>query len=249
MAAISLIITLLLAIISVILLSGRGAYFIAGYNTSRAEDKARYDEKKLCRFMGAGMLLITILLFIMTVFKGVLPSWFSTFFILATLADVIAMTYIANTKCYKNAEQMNENGKEHGKKTVNSKTSIGISVVILCITGVILFTGNINMDYGKETFTIKATYWADKEIAYHNIENLEYSENTVSGNRVGGFGSPRLQMGNFKNNELGTYTRYTYTKCNACVVLTVKDNKIVINGKNKEKTQAIYEELSQRYEP
>ena len=39
-------------ILSVILLSGNGAWLIAGYNTMSKEKKARYDKNALCRFMG-----------------------------------------------------------------------------------------------------------------------------------------------------------------------------------------------------
>ena len=31
---------------------GKGAFLIAGYNTASKAEKARYDEKALCRFMG-----------------------------------------------------------------------------------------------------------------------------------------------------------------------------------------------------
>lgn len=37
---------------------GKGAWLIAGYNTSSAEEKARYDEKALCKFMGKLMFLL-----------------------------------------------------------------------------------------------------------------------------------------------------------------------------------------------
>ena len=32
-----------------VLAFGKGAFLIAGYNTASAEEKAQYDEKKLCR--------------------------------------------------------------------------------------------------------------------------------------------------------------------------------------------------------
>lgn len=38
------------------LLAGRGAWLIAGYNTMPKEERRRYDEKALCRFMGKLML-------------------------------------------------------------------------------------------------------------------------------------------------------------------------------------------------
>jgi len=56
----------LFALLTIILLSGRGAFLIAGYNTSSTEEKAKYDEKKLCRVTGIGLLVITIMIFVQT---------------------------------------------------------------------------------------------------------------------------------------------------------------------------------------
>lgn len=39
------ILTIICAVMSVVLLSGHGAFLIAGYNTSSKADKAKYDEK------------------------------------------------------------------------------------------------------------------------------------------------------------------------------------------------------------
>ena len=43
---------LLLLAIALVLLSGRGAMMIAGYNTMSKEKRAKYDEKALGRFVG-----------------------------------------------------------------------------------------------------------------------------------------------------------------------------------------------------
>lgn len=53
-------IALVILAIAVVLLSGRGAGMIAGYNTSSAAEKAKYDEKKLCRFVGGILLPIAL---------------------------------------------------------------------------------------------------------------------------------------------------------------------------------------------
>lgn len=55
----------LLFVISVVLLSGRGSFLIAGYNTMKKEEKEKYNEKKLCRGTGILMLLLTILCAVM----------------------------------------------------------------------------------------------------------------------------------------------------------------------------------------
>ena len=53
-------IALMILVIALVLLSGRGASLIAGYNTSSAAEKAKYDEKKLCRFVGGILLPIAL---------------------------------------------------------------------------------------------------------------------------------------------------------------------------------------------
>ena len=56
-------------ILTIALLSGHGSKFISGYNTASKEEKARYDEKKLCRVYGIGMGVIAILLLITGLFE------------------------------------------------------------------------------------------------------------------------------------------------------------------------------------
>ena len=54
----------ILALMSIVLLTGRGAGLIAGYNTASKSEKSKYDEKKLCRVTGAGMSVITVLVLV-----------------------------------------------------------------------------------------------------------------------------------------------------------------------------------------
>lgn len=63
--------------ISVTLLSGHGSWMIAGYNTATKEEKAKYHEKRLCRTMGGGMAVITVLLFVMGMYEEKLPVEFA----------------------------------------------------------------------------------------------------------------------------------------------------------------------------
>lgn len=43
---------LLFLLIGLVFSQGKGAFLIAGYNTSSQAEKAKYDEKALCRCMG-----------------------------------------------------------------------------------------------------------------------------------------------------------------------------------------------------
>lgn len=43
---------LLFLVLGAVFYQGKGAFLIAGYNTASKEEKAKYEEKALCRFMG-----------------------------------------------------------------------------------------------------------------------------------------------------------------------------------------------------
>ena len=95
------IVTVLFAILSAVLLSGHGANLIAGYNTASEAEKKRYDEKKLCRILGAGMALITVLLLVSALLMDVLPAWFGYVQTGIILADCVTILILANTVCKK----------------------------------------------------------------------------------------------------------------------------------------------------
>lgn len=91
----------LFAVLSVLLISGRGSSLIAGYNTASKEEKEKYDEKKLCKVVGYGMAVITILLLVIALFYQVLPLGFIYVFIGIVIADSIVIVTLCNTICKK----------------------------------------------------------------------------------------------------------------------------------------------------
>ncbi len=50
----------LFAVLGIILWHGKGAWLIAGYNTSSKSEKSKYDEKKLCRFVAKLMFFFAV---------------------------------------------------------------------------------------------------------------------------------------------------------------------------------------------
>ncbi|MBQ9113090.1 MAG: SdpI family protein [Clostridia bacterium] len=123
---------------------------------------------------------------------------------------------------------------------------LGAVAVLLVVLLVISFTGELTVRYDDTSFTVEASYWDDLTVDYGDIEGIEYREDSDAGDRVSGFGSPRLGMGAFRNEEFGGYTRYTYAKCETCVVLRVNGKAVVINLGDEQSTQAFYEELLSR---
>lgn len=97
-------------ILSVILLSGNGAWLIAGYNTAPYEEKEKYDDEKMSRAAGVLMLFATVLAaglgaagyFVET---GKMQEKFmllpAAVFILLLFAGIVILSVYINKKCKK----------------------------------------------------------------------------------------------------------------------------------------------------
>lgn len=131
------------------------------------------------------------------------------------------------------------------QKIISRVAFVFVAVVIIFVV-VMLVTGNVEVSYDDSAFTIEADYWDDRTVEYSDIESIEYREENDVGIRTNGFGSPRLLMGTFENEEFGSYTRYSYTKCENCVVLTIGERVLVLSGRDEAGTKQIYEELTER---
>ena len=127
-----------------------------------------------------------------------------------------------------------------------SGVAIIVTVLILAGCVLLLFTGDVTVVYGEDSFTVDSMYESALTVSYADVESITLLENAPSAYRVVGFGSPRLSLGLFENASLDTHTRYTYTSCSSEVVLTVKGDTLVLNGETEEATRAIYETLLQK---
>ena len=120
----------------------------------------------------------------------------------------------------------------------------GIFLVVFTIFIVfVLFYGDITYSFREDYLFIDTNMYSDYIVYYDTIDQVEFREGNVNGLRVGGYGSFRLLMGYFENEEFGTYTRYTYYKPDACVVITSGNKKIVLSGKTYEETENLYRNL------
>ena len=90
------VVLLLIAAMSVYLLTGGGSWLVAGYNTASQEEKERYHEKRLCRVVGAGILGVTVLIFVL-LFMPEPPSWYGWLIVL----DLAVTLVLGNTVCKK----------------------------------------------------------------------------------------------------------------------------------------------------
>lgn len=138
----------------------------------------------------------------------------------------------------------------HGTKSepdpLSKKISVGMLIftaVIVVFVAVMLFTGNLHYRFDSDSFTVEASYFDDLTVKYDAIDGIEYREGNVDGTRTYGVGSFRLLLGTFENAEFGTYTRYTYYRPEACVILSVNGKTLVLSGSSAESTRSLYDTL------
>lgn len=118
-----------------------------------------------------------------------------------------------------------------------------ITVLVLAAIIPLMFTGNIEYELTETAIVIDADFWQDISVDYGNIDSVEYLENGLSGRRVNGIGSARLLVGLFSNDELGSYTRYSYTGCENAVLLDCGGDLLLLSGRDEEETLSIYRQL------
>ena len=127
-----------------------------------------------------------------------------------------------------------------------SRIARTVVLVILIVLGFMLFTGSIEYDFQDDRLVMDASFHSPITLRYDTIDGIELREGNVDGTRVGGYGSFRLLLGFFENEEFGTYTRYTYFKPENCIVITSKGKTLVFSGRDAAETKSIYEELINR---
>lgn len=193
--------------------------------------------------IGGSILLVTMFMPMEKFIYVFLPM----IFIMAFLPMIYSYCYYK--KQLKNGTATKDDAKmtDSEKKFTKISSAIGIIVLVLAIS--VLFVGKFDISFNETSFSIDATFWDDITVNYSDIDTCEYrtlDDPNASSSRSFGYGSFNILMGEFKNNEFGTYTRYSHTSCDSCVVLTVNGKTLVLNGKNDEQTKQIYENIQNR---
>ena len=133
------------------------------------------------------------------------------------------------------------------RRSKMDKKLLKISAVLMVLLTLflvwVLFCGDISYDFREDSLLVDSNMYTGYTIRYDTIQAVEYREGNVPGLRVGGFGSFRLLMGYFQNEEFGTHQRYTYYKPESCVVVTTSRQTVVLSGETIEETQALYRQL------
>ena len=183
---------------------------------------------------------------VLFLFASLLPEELTPFVLLVLVLILALVPTLYSYLYYKKQLRAGTATKEDAKlipKGTSKKTayiSLIIILLVFVLVAVLMFTGDIEVIFDEDSFTVKADYYGDLTVKYEAVDSIEYLESHSSGLRQNGYGSARLGMGMFKSEALGTYTRYCYTKCPAAVMLEVEGKTLLINGIDEAATMEIY---------
>ena len=235
------IIAIIFAIMSVIFLCGKGGFLIAGYNTANKEEKAKYDEKKLCRVMGIGTLLMTL-----SIVLGIILEDYESYLIIGGTVIVTIVVLVGNSFYAKKDDYdfipKKENEKKPWYKDYRTYSFI-FTGIILVVVAFMMFTGSVSIKFENNQIIADASMTQATTIDYADIKSVEYKENIDLGKRTWGVGSAKLVAGNFENDQLGSYKLYAYTTCKRYVVISTQNGYVVINAENEKQTKDLYKKV------
>lgn len=182
-------------------------------------------------------------------FCSLLPGAIATVVVITILIAMIAAPTLYSWRYYRRQKAQGVALAAFPKPVTKAeKFSVMFLVLLLLGVGILMFSGELDYQFGEDCFTIEASFYSDLTVDYAAIDHLELRQGNVPGTQVGGWDSARLLLGFFRNEELGNYTRYTYVSPDACIVLTAGEKTLVLSGKNASETEQIYNALLQKLE-
>lgn len=235
-------------VLSLILLSGKGGFLIAGYNTASKQEKQKYDEKKLCRAVGAFLLLTSLAMIPFPLGAG---TGYLVFVIVFFVVAIVVLIYYTNTKCFSPEHEASSEKAAPGKKS--TKIVLIITLAIVAASAVFSI---VLISYGErapvytvspsdETLTIDSMYGVT--IALDTVESVELKDALPEGisrtNGYGGIGS--TLKGNCKS-DIGKLLVFLDIDVSPFIYLTTSGSEItyIFNSGNPDATKSLYEELS-----
>lgn len=232
------------AVMGVLFWTGKGGWLIAGYNTASAEEKKKYDEKKLNRTMAKGWTIITASLLFLNFAKEDMTPVFLTICMILMFVGIGYILLMTNN-CYVETEEMSETEKEKiAKERRNGRRySLIILIILAVLTGVPMFAGSVNIEFEEDKIRLSGFLVPGYTLEQEEILSVDYEKELDLGRRTNGNGSVRIQAGQFRNKRFGNYRLYSYNACREYVVIDIEDKTIVVNDKTPERTKELYEKL------
>ena len=158
---IELITGLLFLALGILFLLGKGSFLIAGYNTSSKAEKAKYDEKKICRYAGIAMLIASIGQFVLLWNKNLM--WLTLLVSFIAVAVAIVGTNFFSKKKVEDINETEIKPYDNNASKIVKIGSLVFTLIILAGAGGLLFAGDVSVSVGKNAVEVNAF------ICFHGI--------------------------------------------------------------------------------
>jgi len=182
-----------------VLLQGKGAMLIAGYNTMSEKEKANYDTKALCQATGTLIIVVGIALLLMQLGNQLRIGWLT--WLSAILLFVLPIGFIiySNTG---NRFLKKADAKIAKDRKFTTYLVVVVTAIPLIFSGILLYQGSrpVQIIFYEENFRIEGMM--GRTVSFAEIEHLELLDESMhdigTGRRRGGFGGIGQSLrGNF----------------------------------------------------
>ena len=255
-------------VMSLFLINGKGAFLIAGYNTMPKKERAKYDEKALCRFTGKFLLAMTFVFLLVPIGIHTEKMWLSLCVIPMSVFATVGLLIYANTgnrfhrkgNVEELAAEENKVEKEKREKSDRRASTIALCIVSVVMVGVMcaishsLITGEKDPTVKVIDNSIQISGMYGVNIDFSEITGISLMANTISSigltMRTNGYGTPSTQKGYFRSNKHGKVLLFTKTKSSPTIHIKRKSKEdVFLNFSDNEVTRTLYNELKTAFIP
>ena len=242
-------------VMAILLLNGKGAFLIAGYNMKSKEEKAKYDEKALCRFVG--WLLLAVVLWIILIALAVhfqIPGG-SGIFTTIMLVGIVGSIIYANTgnRFHKKVDSetisvADKNEEEKPPTATRAKIYIAIVAITVIALGIMFYAGESEPAVNINSDSIQITGWYGLGVNFTDITDISLVENNMNTIgiviRTNGYGGIGTLKGNFQSRNHGGVL--LFVKPSASPTIHIERNgakDIFVSFRDSEKTRSLFNEM------
>ena len=213
-------------------------WLIAGYNTSKAEDRKVMSEKGIGEHMGNGLFVLAAILALGNLGKYLgypaaqLVSW--ALFILATGYIVIRAQRFVPDKS--------------SPDPVSSKKAmvwtIAINVVVFAVIAAMIIGGNRESTVEIEAHQVRISGMYGTRLDLREVTDIRIEDSIPAvKSRTNGYAFGDTLKGNFLLQDLGKGKLFIHSRKGPFVYIMTNQSYVIINYKEQDKTRQLYERL------
>jgi len=244
-------ITLLMIVLGIIFLIGKGAFLIAGYNTMSAERKKQYNEQAIVKFMGKLMFFILGAFLLIFGSYYLNESWLSTLGVALIFIGVLGSAIYVNTADkFKKKDYELSDGELKPTPKWQKTLSTCILIVVLIGSGVLVYFGNKDPEVTVNNNSIQISGMYGTTIDFADIDEVRLLNESMReigvGTRTNGFGGIGDSLkGNFNHYGGDMLLFVRIDSVPTIGIYRTDDKPIFLSFKDPEETRRVYEMLKE----